>query len=729
MYCFVDPFGRIDSGVTSYISIARNVLGVHGLESCLVQRRGGESLEAFRDRIAIEIGSRKDIRMIEAPESLAATLKLRSPIPIHVRLHCAKTLGAYLQGEKPDEALRLAEQEVILAAHVVSAPSARALAATRLLFELPRDCVVIENPFPSYSPRRAGERVDFDVLFVGRPHFLKGFGTFIDTARANPKWRFVAVLPEGSVSEWKIPKNVRLVQGVQAWKAAIYHRAKVLFVPSLFETASVVAAEGVAMGIPVVVTNEVGIVEYASPPAVRSVTSRNTDEISAVLGEAMLGVEPFCTADIIGKNNLVYFESIKELSVRNTVVGKKIPLDNSDFDFIKELPRVATELRKGNGELTPFQRKFRKLRRSPAKFFRDSKEFGFMFRIFDSIRNSKPGIAPIQGVPIVDAAEAPDVKTLQITAVSQAVQNVVEQKIARELTVPLSLESIKRDAEPALFVDIKETGKIVFSIPPEKPPGFISAIIFSRDLRSDFSKSLVQNLNGFSDFLPLSKEKLQVGFFSTGFDQDSVDYINRIDLENKKRLGKISHLFLVDAPASLCQALRSCSTDIRLNLIVTNRAMLADASAEFVDSVTVVDENQSIDRIDLSKFRKAFTLSNAEILPKTIRKMVQEAAPKRPDMLVPIFGFDDFSRDEFLNFDFKNFQGIVRVDSSFVPPLQASARASYTAIAPHILGLAVLDSVYLQYKGQLDRGIEHDSLAKFLEFSLCDGNIFRIENV
>ncbi len=713
-YCFVDPFGRKDSGVTSYVAIARRVLKISGRQSLVIQRQQHESLDDFRKRVAREIAQRSDICMVEAPESLAATLKVDSTVPVHIKLHCAKSLGGYIQGQLIDQSLWEAEQEVIQSANFLSAPSCRAIVATKLLFDVRDDCAVIENPFPAYTPREKGRRADFDVIFVGRTHFLKGFNTFLSVARANPHWRFLAVLPLGSIAEWRLPSNLEVIQGISAWQSKIYHKARVLLVPSLFETASVVAAEAVAMGIPVVAMEEVGIVEYGEFPAICSVRSRDIDKISAALLSVLDSAELIDNSKIINNNNFLYSEFIRNLCDKNVAAGKNYLVDEYIKHAIWELPKMANNLQRSAGELTTFQRKLRKLRRDPALFFRDSKEFGFLFRIFDSI--FKPALA-------VEKNQ----KTLPHAQNSVGV-NVVSSKEEAILEAPKENEIRSDVIDPRLFVDIQKTGKISVLTPPDKPWGFVTGIMFSREVDSGFSEGLIRQLNGFDDFLPLSKEKLQIGFFADGGCLDSVDYINRIDLENKKRLAKISHLFVVDAPAALCEALRSCGTDTQLNLIVTDFQLLERVNPDVLDSIIILDDREG--RAELPPCRKKISIADPAILPKTIRKIIQEAAPKRPNMLIPIFGFEEFARKDFLEFDSRNFQGIIRLSADFsFPGGQASAQDYYRAMAPHISGLALLDSVYLRYKEQLESGWRQDGLAKFLEFSLSDGNIFKIENV
>jgi hypothetical protein len=126
-YVFADPFGRVDSGVSSYVANATNLLARHGLRADVVTRRPSEALTTYRRRLAKAV---VDIRhshwsiVVEAPESDAATADIPSnAAEIHIRLHCSRQLGAFVQGERIcTKSLALEQREIRRAARI-SAPS------------------------------------------------------------------------------------------------------------------------------------------------------------------------------------------------------------------------------------------------------------------------------------------------------------------------------------------------------------------------------------------------------------------------------------------------------------------------------------------------------------------------------------------------------------------------------------------------------------------------------
>ena len=124
IYIFVDPFNRADSGVTAYVRLAGEQLTALGLEVGVIQISSFETIEAFRIRVKAEIlGFKKNIICIEAPESLAATFLVPEAYPIHIRLHCSRSLGAAVQGLPYLSTAVIKEQKEISRARFLSSPS------------------------------------------------------------------------------------------------------------------------------------------------------------------------------------------------------------------------------------------------------------------------------------------------------------------------------------------------------------------------------------------------------------------------------------------------------------------------------------------------------------------------------------------------------------------------------------------------------------------------------
>ena len=115
-YVIVDPCARLDSGVTSYTKISAQLLREQGITVKVIAKRQCESLNIFRCRLAKQVDElRKSFPriIIEAPESDASTAKITEhAAELHIRLHCSRQLGAFVQGDpisKKDLALEQRE--------------------------------------------------------------------------------------------------------------------------------------------------------------------------------------------------------------------------------------------------------------------------------------------------------------------------------------------------------------------------------------------------------------------------------------------------------------------------------------------------------------------------------------------------------------------------------------------------------------------------------------------
>ncbi len=93
------------------------------------------------------------------------------------------------------------------------------------------------------------------ALFVGRPTAEKGFGIFLHICRRNPRDRFTAVIPSGRKLAG-IPENLEILYDIpNSDMRAVYGKASMLIMPSLFEGNSFVILEALACDVPVIGSN------------------------------------------------------------------------------------------------------------------------------------------------------------------------------------------------------------------------------------------------------------------------------------------------------------------------------------------------------------------------------------------------------------------------------------------------------------------------------------------
>ena len=275
LYIFADPFSRPDSGVTSYIKNSVTVLKRNKINTCVVSRKPRETIEKYRDRFAKEviiISETHENIFVEAPESDAATSKIPSGVAdIHIRLHCSRQFGAFIQRENICIKSLELEQQEISRAQRVSAPSRSALIASSILFDLHKEICCYPNPSPTWAEDvyNMPKQTRTYVLFVGRFHFLKGTPWVLKLAKLLPEETFVIACPTSDLKYSRTaPSNLRFIDASNWSKFDVYAQAKLVIIPSIYETASMVGIEALTVGTPLIAWNHLGIAEYATFPSI-----------------------------------------------------------------------------------------------------------------------------------------------------------------------------------------------------------------------------------------------------------------------------------------------------------------------------------------------------------------------------------------------------------------------------------------------------------------------------
>ncbi|MEH6547835.1 MAG: hypothetical protein V7701_15470, partial [Sneathiella sp.] len=241
-YMLVDPIGKTDSGITTYVHFAEKFLLKQGLSVLVKTRNPKESMTSFRKRIAAAANactSEGRKLVIEAPETGASTLSVNSDrTKLHVRLHCSKNLGLIVQGQQAlSESLGLEQQE-LTRANMISAPSQSAFSASRKIFQLPERISIYPNPAPdieaSNSNKQKATKTRPYVLFVGRWHRLKGNLFLMEFAEKLPEIDFKAVTTSPYLSKSKLPANLIVLDGARWNKKEVYENASLVVIPSIF---------------------------------------------------------------------------------------------------------------------------------------------------------------------------------------------------------------------------------------------------------------------------------------------------------------------------------------------------------------------------------------------------------------------------------------------------------------------------------------------------------------
>jgi len=704
-YVFVDPFGVSTSGVTAYVRIASQRLKQKGIDVRIIARTKNERLYEFKKRVSSDIKKWSDPAgrlIVEAPESLAATSLISTDVQIHIRLHCSRSLGALLQGKKYDVRDVEAEQNEINRAAYVSAPSQAAIEAGKLLFSFSQPVVIYPNPIQIELGETNEKISKIDVLFIGRCHDFKGVSYVIEAAKQLPAVSFCLACPDPRLWPTSLPKNVLLLDGVNANKSALLQAARVVLLPSKFETASMVGLESIAMGTPVITWEHIPLNEYFTHPWVYSAPFDDINSIVVLINHLVRSEKPKAESNILDVLNSDFeVGAFGILTDRLCTIAHLKPLREKIRNVIFELPnRKGLIMPKDNSSWQRIRRKLRKLRRNPVGFFMDSKGLdGTVFRYFYRLvhkRNSEQ--------PICDYSN----KQTPINKVDLLEVLPVESSFPEHVAASLRLGEISRYEK----IQIKD--------PVGKAKGWRTVLVYPKGyvyLVSDLTSCIEQ----FSDFSPLKSDALM--HIATDVDElePPVSILNRIDLRNKERISELDNIVMFDTHVNLIEAIRSSGTNQKIILVLTK-----DIGIDFECSANYIDALICIGDIDLKggECRRTNVIASLSQLPVMLRKVVQEIGPKDPNMLIPLIGGEKYV-PELFEFDSRRYQGIIRLNSRV--DLQCNDFKAYVSeLAERVEQLFVIESIYMRNRSLCEAIENGDSPKKLIELCLYDGVIFDV---
>lgn len=702
-YLLVDPFGQVTSGVTSYSLAACDSLRRLGLKVAMITRRPDESIEDMRRRLPGEVERLAGpSTLVEAPETLAVTRDLPSGTRLHIRLHGSRHFGAWLQDRhRPrDEAGIAAEQHEIGRAHHVSAPSLAALRShTDHMGPLPEATTIHPHPCPRPDPPVSADvHPDVDVLFLGRWQDLKGRSFLLELQRRLPHRRFAVACGEERPAG--LPASIRhLAAATPVERAAALDRCRLVVLPSLFETVSMVALEAWSRSRPVVAWNHLGIAEYAGSPFLHGARPWRMDDLARRTEEA-LESSLCCDFSFLTRSLDWDFQQ----STRALIDGQPLsstrlrpPADCADLaqvlDTMPALPHPDT--------MHLFQRRMRKLLRDPAAYWRDS-----------ALRRQLARLRPGASV----AAQAR-------SRIEQQPQPQPQPEPPNEpVAVPLAQSAPTAPVlrRPGVAIGhIGPSGLVKLRTPAKGVEGWRIALLHAHD-QPEQADMLIERLSAFEDFAPTRADRISVISFEIDPHESSVSLINRIDQKNKELIGQIDHLVMLDAPVALARALRCCSPRLRTLMISTHDDDLPGPD----DADMHVRLDAAAESSEPASWRREVTIASADRLPLTVMRLLRETGPKSLDMLLQILGepvFDAALHD----FDTRRFQGLIRLDGAPPPPAE-TMHEFIAALCPRISSLYVSESVYMRYRSLCAPIEAGGDPAALIEACLHDGVLFDV---
>jgi hypothetical protein len=365
----VDPTSCKRGGIVSYCENAKPILEQAGLTVAHIKRVPEESMCAFRARLATLVKYYgPDLMQVEAPESSASTLNLPMHVNVHVRLHCARSLGALWEGIPVDPRTLSEERLVIAKAHAVSSPTQAAWRETNRLIDVSA-CHIFANPPPAYHGGYEGTRSG--VVLIGRAQTLKGVQFLPRLLAYLPKSLPMILAGPGmktAASRLGISDRVEAFDEVdEAGVRALLSGAESCLVASPFETFSMVAAEALAANTPVVTWAHSGTAELAPQPFVWTAPAWNVAALACVIERSIESKLPPSSKVIANLENSF---TKGHLALREGEVAMKRMNFYKPF-LIPALPQKSDMTYQASSN--PFQRKLRKLIRDPRRFFTDAK--------------------------------------------------------------------------------------------------------------------------------------------------------------------------------------------------------------------------------------------------------------------------------------------------------------------------------------------------------------------
>ncbi|WP_433850530.1 glycosyltransferase family 4 protein [Brucella pseudogrignonensis] len=649
--------------------------------------------------------------------AITAGLKFGSA-KLHLRLHCTRSVGQLFQFRPIDRKISRLEQIELQRADLISAPSRITLEATKQLYELRPDISVYPNPVPQHThinPSISLELPEKFLLFVGRPHDLKGFYFLLKLAATMLHINFVFLIPNISFAKYiEFPPNVTFLDARSISKYQLYQNAKATIIPSLFETASMVGIESISCGTPLIAWSHLGISEYVSDEHLVKVEPWDIQQFQMAIDKVYHSTnkpkpDPAFESDINQRfiDGLTHTYDLRCVDHMPIKIGEKLPFPNLFNASLAEILSLGADMNKNNSR---WRRKLRKLIHDPKLFFRDS----HVWSAFTRTTRQKAAF-------LSNEAQMRKRTLMQHNNQEDGVAVSID-KLHQPGHVPLPPEIVvvaNNNSAPAHFVKIG-SGRIEFKDPPAKPVGLITALLYHRDNETDVNV-IIEELNTFTDFNYVRSPSLQTGTFERS-ESLPLEIIDRIDVKNKKIISSVDHMILINPPSSIVTSLRSCGTRQRTIVVLT------DGKAEVPDYwhtdvlITVGKESRMLAK---STWRRKINVQKLLHVHLAIRRAIQEGAPKHTDVFLPLKGFEGFNRDELMSLDRRFHQGFIRIKSGSAVKGKTMSTI-IDRVTRDCVDFAVTESVYLRYKNLCDGELDSKKLASLISFCLYDGVLFDV---
>lgn len=604
-YLFIDPFGKLNSGVSTYTDIANRCLLNHKINSEIFRISKNEGLESFRKRLQKYV-SENDIYIIESPETLYPTQYVKHK-NIHIRLHCSKNVGNYVQRLPINKSLQQHEQDEINKARWISAPSSITKIITEKLYSL-GNVYVYPNPCPpsaitsNNSTQQSREK---NIYFIGRGEQLKGIH-FLDKIKKN-----IILIGDVKLKEYakkNLPPDTKYFDGRKNDFLGCLNHGDIVIILSLFETSSMVALESISRGCKIISWKHIGFCEFFSEKIVTKIPPWDIvdfiNQLSLSMDSEIIEKKYFIT-EIESNNN--QFES----GILNIYKQKNI---NTLIDYeldVNFLPYRDLHMSRA-------KKKILKLFRDPKRFFYDSK--------FTPSFLKKINLTPEESY---NSETRNEIKQTPLEQISVASEN------KEEAGVKINLKSND-------FINLPDF--------TSGNPDLNCAFFYYKD-DEETAKQIIEECSKHKDFKPFQT----TNFTTASYDFESIDFVktfNKIDLTNKQKLSKIKNLFILNDEL-FAEVLRACNCDVNIYLIITKEL---DDDYQSLDGYIFQATNNNFSKN--IKHIKTNTALNTSI---AMRKIVQENIKKDVCLPLPVISSTELISD-LVSYDTSNYDVFLTVN-------------------------------------------------------------------
>lgn len=711
-YLFIDPIKEVNSGISQYIYHANSLINSLNISTYILKINNNESDEEFRIRIA-QFVANHEIDVIESPETKFATKYINHP-RIHIRLHCSKVIGNYFQGLYIDRKIIIEEQKEIDKAYIVTAPSLETVKISSMFFSnLENKVCIIPNPFLHISANNPKQlpREKSKLFFIGTGKFLKGIYFFKDIHLVKPIYFIGDELLENFLKLNFASDSYIFINGNNRDFLSKINIFDIIIVPSIFETWSMVAAEGLSQYARIITWQHIGITNFFD--FVSIVQPFDLEKFQQVINNEVS--KSYLIEDInsyIKKidntfyvMNRLYLDKVKQLVLFDS--GENI-YQKLNLQSIS-LPNPILIHNTSGSFIMRLQKKIKKLFNNPKLFFNDSRF------VPDFLKKPVPLL-------LNNSQKKPMDTNMDVKSNTQSLL---------ELNEPKSSSNLIPKIDPIKIMDALMSGTGFLKFPDRNSDKHdnIRAILLFPKKEINYIKKILENLVYHVDFLPLRSNELMVCSYPDSIsDEDYLNIACSIDNANKARFSKYPNIFIYDITDNLARAIRSINHEVTVTQVIPEYYNQLPKNLKLINLDFYLIPSQ-LTSIPLNK-RKVFQYQSNQVLLQYIRKIIQETIPRDLNLFLPVIAPIDY-RPELINMNEGNtyFNILVKLKNKF-HTIHANSNVSNhlhfcDEMALNTLELFVLEKVFLKYQNLLVNPTE-ENLAQFYKLASQDSLRFKV---